>query len=76
MALRYELNEHGAALIFIDDLPKPSINQPTWPDGTAWADGEAEAWAEQYILSIEDETADLPGDSPSQPTKSRPQLPE
>jgi hypothetical protein len=73
MALRYEIDAQGAALIFIDNLTAPSIMQPTWPDGSAWSDGEAETWAEQYILSIEDETAQLPGDSPSQPTKTRPE---
>ena len=68
---KYEIDQDGALLIY-NDSDEPIIYQPQWPNGAEWSDGEAEAWADQYILSLTDETADLPGDGPEQPTKPRP----
>lgn len=74
--MRYELDTEGAALIFLPDGDIPFMFQPHWPDQTPWADGEAVAWAEQFIMAATDETADLPGDNPAQPTKPRPVIVE
>lgn len=67
----FTLEEDGSVFIYDGVNIEPAIYQPNWPDGTDWAEGEAEAWARQFILAQEDETADLPGDTPSQPTKER-----
>jgi hypothetical protein len=69
--MRYEIVD-GAVLIFEGENEAPFMLQPTWPDGSAWAEGEAEAWAAQVILSLTDPTSELPGDSPDAPTKPRP----
>lgn len=71
----YEVSADNSVAIFDGMNAEPFVVQPTWPDGSAWADGEAQAWAEQMILSLTDETADLPGDSRDEPTKVRP-IPE
>jgi hypothetical protein len=68
----YEVAADKSVAIFDGVNPEPFVIQPTWPDGSAWGDGEAEAWAEQMILSVTDVTADLPGDDPEHPTKVRP----
>jgi hypothetical protein len=68
----YEIDEQGAVWLFDGINPEPFLHQPNWADGTAWSEGEAEAWAEQVILSLTDPTADIPGDNPSEPTKPRP----
>jgi hypothetical protein len=70
--MRYEIVD-GAVLIYEGDNEAPFMFQPTWPDGSAWAEGEAEAWAAQVILSLTDPTSELPGDSPDAPTKPRPE---
>ena len=59
MALRYEIEEGtNAVRVFYPDADAPSLFQPDWPDNEAWADAaEAEAWAQLYIASIEDEDA-------------------
>ena len=59
MALRYEINEEtNAVSIFYSDSDVASLFQPDWPDETPWADAaEAEAWAQLYIASVEDEDA-------------------
>jgi hypothetical protein len=69
----YELESDGAVVIYDGVNSEPFVKQPCWADGTAWSEGEAEAWAEQVILSITDPTSDLPGDSPDAPTKPRPE---
>jgi hypothetical protein len=69
--MRYEIID-GAVLIFEGDNEAPFMLQPTWPDGSAWAEGEGEAWAAQVILSLTDPTSELPGDNPNEPTKPRP----
>lgn len=70
--MRYEINQDGTLLIWGEAEDAPAMAQPSWPDGTAWKKGEAEAWAEQLLLSWQDPLADLPGESPSQPTIPRP----
>lgn len=67
----FKLDADGSVIIYDGINPEPAIYQPNWPDGTEWADGEAEAWAKQFIISQEDETAELAGDNPAQPTKER-----
>ena len=58
MTIRYELDEDNAVKVFYPDSDVPSLLQPTWPNGDAWASAaEASAWAELYIASINDETA-------------------
>ncbi len=68
--MRYEIND-GILYIFDQGSNVPFILQPTWPSGDAWGDGEAEAWAEQTILALNDPTADLAGPSPEMPTEAR-----
>lgn len=50
----------------------PMLVQPSWPNGDEWLPGEAEAWAEQFILSSMDENALLAGPSREVPTQPRP----
>jgi hypothetical protein len=70
--MKYEINSSLEVRIWYEDGEAPNIYQPTWPDGTPWASKkEAEAWAKQSILSIQDPTADYPGVSPSQPVIPR-----
>ena len=69
--MRYEIID-GAVLIYEGENEVPFIRQPFWPDGSEWAEGQAEAWAAQVILSLTDPEADLAGDSPDAPTKPRP----
>lgn len=61
----------GAVCLYEDGNDKPFLYQPHWPDGTDWADGEAEAWAQQAVLALTDPTADDAGDNPEQPTKPK-----
>lgn len=59
MSLRYEIEEGtNAVRVFYPDSDVPSLFQPDWPDMTPWANAaEAEAWAQLYIASVEDENA-------------------
>lgn len=59
MALRYEIEEGtNAVRVFYPDSDVASLLQPDWPNNEAWADAaEAEAWAQLYVASIEDEDA-------------------
>jgi hypothetical protein len=70
---RYEIDESTNAVnIFEGENELPIIFQPDWPDMTPWANKEeAESWAQQWILSREDDSADWPGSTPSQPTVPR-----
>jgi hypothetical protein len=73
---RYEIDAQNAIRVWDNENPNendaPFFLQPDWPDATPWADkAEAQAWAEQLILSMTDETADLPGENPDQPTNPR-----
>jgi hypothetical protein len=72
MTYRYEIDKLNAIKVF-DSNDVQILWQPDWPDFTPFADSqEAETWAEQFILSLSDPTADLPGDNPSEPTKPNP----
>jgi len=66
--------QDGNVLEIFDGInPEPFIRQPHWPDGTAWASSqEAKIWGQQQILSMTDQTAELPGINPDQPTMPRP----
>lgn len=58
MTVRYEIDSNNAVKVFYDDNTVPSLYQPQWPNGDAWADAaEATAWAELYLASINDELA-------------------
>lgn len=58
MTARYELDADNAVKVFYPDSDVPSLYQPTWPNGDAWADAaEASAWAVLYLASINDEDA-------------------
>jgi hypothetical protein len=69
--MTYEIID-GVLFIYQNNSKIPFIKQPTWPCGDEWADGEAEAWAEQTILALTDATADLAGPSREMPTEVRP----
>ena len=72
--MRYELVD-GVVHIFEADRDVPFLKQPTWPNGDAWEEGEAEAWAEQMILALTDTTADLAGPDRENHPEPRP-IPE
>ena len=59
MSVRYEIEEGtNAVKVFYDDNTVPSLFQPHWPNGDAWADAtEADSWAKLYIASVIDEDA-------------------
>jgi len=59
MLVKYEIEDvTNAVKVFYDDSTVPSLYQPNWPGGEAWADAaEAESWAKLYIASVEDESA-------------------
>lgn len=71
MDYRYEIDADGALWFYDDVNPEPFMFQPTWPDLTPWGKGEAKKWAEVLITSLTDETADLPGNNPDEPTRKR-----
>lgn len=68
----YEIDKVGAVWLYDGVNPEPFMHQPTWPNNTPWGKGEAKKWAEQVILSLTDDTADLAGDGPDEPTRKRP----
>ena len=71
--MKYEIDNNNCLWIYESETSQtPFIKQPTWPDGSPWSEGEAEAWAEQFIANRLDPTADIPGSSPSQPTLPAP----
>jgi hypothetical protein len=58
MTTRYEIGSANAVKVFYDDATVPSLLQPHFPSGEAWADAaEATAWAELYVASVTDEDA-------------------
>lgn len=67
----FEIDEDGAAKVFDGVNELPFVYQPCWPNGQPWQDDQATKWAEQLILSLTDEAADLPGLSPDEPTVAR-----
>jgi hypothetical protein len=70
--MRFEILDNGSVEVWGEATDGPAMVQDSWPDGTAWGEGEAQAWAEQLLLSWADLTADLPGESPDSPTTPRP----
>lgn len=68
---RYEIDAAGAISVFAPGESVPFLFQATWPHGQAWGIGEADKWAKQLLLSMADVKADLPGNSPDQPTVKR-----
>ena len=68
--MRYEIID-GVVLIYEGENEVPFLRQPTYPDGSPWGAGQAEAWAEQAILAMTDPDADDAGDSPDAPTKPK-----
>ena len=53
MTVRYTIDSENAVNVFYDDNTVPSLYQPTWPNGDAWADAaEATTWAETYVASL------------------------
>ena len=74
MSLRYEIETGtNAVRVFYPDADAPSLFQPDWPDQTPWADtAEAEAWAQLYIASIEDEDAPYAPTGPGEAGKAKP----
>ena len=67
---RYTIDADGVK-IFEGDATTPFVLQPNWPDGQAWGEGEAQAWAEAKIAELTDDTADFAGHNPEQPTIAR-----
>lgn len=59
MNLTYTIDETSFLVsIFIENNPTPIINQPYWPNGTAWGSrADAENWSQLCILSIIDPEA-------------------
>jgi hypothetical protein len=74
----YTVDNNNAVSIFIEGQEDPTIFQPTWPDGTPWAnEAEATSWAEVYISSLEDPDYNFTvGYSPDEPTREKPAAPE
>jgi hypothetical protein len=74
MALRYEIEEvSNAVRIFYPDSDEPSLFQPDWPNQTPWTNAaEAEAWAQLYIASVEDEDAPYAPNGPGEAGKAKP----
>ena len=71
---RYEIDEaDGFAIRCWDDenpdeLGRPFLYQPHWPDNTPWASKkEAELWAQQLVSMKENFRNGRPGSSPSNP---------
>lgn len=54
----------------------PFFFQPHWPDETPWTDkAEATAWVNLFIESLTSPLSEyLPGDSPSEPKRLRPEI--
>jgi hypothetical protein len=74
MALRYEIETGtNAVRVFYPDADAPSLFQPDWPNQTPWTDAaEAEAWAQLYIASVEDEDAPFAPNGPGEAGKAKP----
>jgi len=72
----YLIDKNNAISFFDAENPNendaPFMFQPDWPDTTPWSSViEASRWADQLILSLEDDSADLPGWNPEMPTIER-----
>lgn len=70
MAAGYSIKKNNLVVIWLDSEDTPgNLEQPTWPDGTAWASKkEAEDWAKAWLAHSADETAPRAGNGPDQPT--------
>lgn len=79
MSFRAEFTD-GVLLGFETESDVPFLSQPTWPDGTAWAnEAEALEFFEVLTTSFTDPTAPIVGDNPTNHPKEREQpeaLPE
>jgi hypothetical protein len=69
----YEIDEDNAIHVF-DSNGVKILFQPNYPDFTPFTLEQATVWAEQFVLFMSDETADMPGDNPEMLTKPRPSL--
>jgi len=74
MALRYEIEEGtNAVRVFYPDADVPSLFQPNWPNQAPWADAaEAEAWAQLYVASVDDEAAPYAPTGPGEAGRAKP----
>lgn len=65
MAFRAEYKD-GVLLGFDDNNDAPFLSQPTWPDGTPWANkAEALEFFDVLVTSFTDPTAPIVGDNPT-----------
>jgi hypothetical protein len=75
----YEINESNEIRVWDKENPNeynaPFFYQPDWPNETPWADKEeATAWVELFIETLVNPSYEfLPGDSPDEPKKIRPE---
>lgn len=70
MTAGYSVKNDGRVVIWLDAEDTPgNLVQPTWPDGTEWADkDEAEDWAKAWLAYNEDpDNAPQPGNGPDLP---------
>tara|TARA_R110001606_G_scaffold11952_1_gene51549 strand:- start:297 stop:635 length:339 start_codon:yes stop_codon:yes gene_type:complete len=73
----YEIDKNNLLKIWVnqgsfDEAEPPMLIQPDYPNGDSWTNKQATAWAEQFILSQSDPSADLPGMSAAEPIQVRP----
>lgn len=78
MSIKYEIEpETNAVMIFYGDSSQPSLYQPNWPGGDAWADqAEANTWAKLYVASVTDEAAPYAPNHPGEEGAPKPTLEE
>ena len=74
---RIEIDNLNVVKIWLEETDKvtPDVYQPTWPDGSKWASLEqANTWAESLVEAYQDPNSPfIPGDTPGQPIKPRPE---
>jgi hypothetical protein len=72
--MKYEIAADNTVKVWTGEEPypaDPTVLQPWWPDGTPWGSAEeATLWAQTYITSVTNPSADRPGSRPSHPTVS------
>tara|TARA_R110001606_G_scaffold19274_2_gene70994 strand:- start:176 stop:496 length:321 start_codon:yes stop_codon:yes gene_type:complete len=78
--MKYEINADKSFELRIwleDETKQPTIIQPHWPDGTAWANyEEAEGWAEATLAQFTDPAIKfIAGSSPAEPLQELPAPP-
>lgn len=66
MTLRYDIEVGtNAVRVYYPDSDVASLYQPNYPDGSPWIDADdANAWAQLYIASVEDEEAPFAPNGP------------